>query len=554
MKKVLLASLLVLFGLAFSVTTTAQEKTDAETSHWSVGVKAGLNYYRVEPGPDASVTGRINRVLNAVGWTAPVVTIEYSFNPLFGVGVDAGYYTFNRSGAAGNTIDLTGFGSINMTNLLLKERTGFWNRVNFYTNMGIGVNRSSYTITSPSRTGTGLSLVVPTTLLLELRLTDKISLGAEAQYRYYMNEALGGRAVQGMGTDAMLASGSLRYKLGGKSKTHVRNMTIAEYYPAPVPVIIEKIVEKAVISEAELNRFKKLEEGQAELNKKLAEVKDATAIIEERSALNAAETRRIQALESMNALLLAEVGKIKDLERNTTTLQAEVIQLKAATAAPVSSTELKKLENEVADLRDRLNAALAGVAGTVTPGPSVDLKKIQESNDQLKAQIECLKKAIEESKKDDLEAEKKRIDAVEKDLVKIKELLVEMKEKKEEKKEAKVSEVDLNAIAGSVKFRFNSTQLDPESNATLDKLVDMMKAAPTMKIRVSGHSDNIGSVDANKRLSLQRANSVKAYLVSKGVAAANVSTVGVGPDKPIDTNDTAEGRARNRRVEFEVIN
>jgi len=596
MKKILLISLLVLFGLTGKL--SAQEKTDADLSHWSVAAKAGLDFFRVNP--LASGQGTIRNLISQVSPMGSL-SIEYTFNPLFGIGAEGSYLSLNRSTAAGKTLDATAYASVNLTNLLWKERVGFWNRLNFYTNLGAGLQYSTFDLNiAPNTSGMAISAVLPTTLLLELRLSKSLSLGAEAQYRYYTNESLGGLPVNGMNSDALVAAGSIRYKFGASGKrTHVRNMTIAEYYPAPVPVIIEKVVEKAVISNAELNRFKALEEKNAQLEAKLNEIKITSSIIEERTTTNAAELKRVKAVEEMNAMLLTEVGKIKTLEASNAQLQQElkklqgvqvVVQGDEALTSKLKALEDKSmaLELEQANLRDQialLNAVTPKeavkevkkeVVKVETPEtkviqevtvkeviPAEDLKRIkslEDSNEQLKAQIECLKKAIESAKAADksalVEEGAKKIKALEEgnakleaDIEKLKALLTEMQEKAAPVKE---EVVDTKALTASVKFKFNSNELDPASFDTLDKLAAILKAAPNLKLRITGHTDNIGAAAANQKLSEVRANVVKEYLVKKGVNAANITATGLGATKPIDTNDTAEGRANNRRVEFAI--
>jgi OOP family OmpA-OmpF porin len=85
------------------------------------------------------------------------------------------------------------------------------------------------------------------------------------------------------------------------------------------------------------------------------------------------------------------------------------------------------------------------------------------------------------------------------------------------------------------------------------KAASVMKSYPTLRIRISGHTDNKGKLAKNQKLSEDRANSVKAYLVSKGVESSRVETRGVGPDEPIADNKTNAGRTQNRRIEFELL-
>jgi len=93
----------------------------------------------------------------------------------------------------------------------------------------------------------------------------------------------------------------------------------------------------------------------------------------------------------------------------------------------------------------------------------------------------------------------------------------------------------------------------PQSFALLNEVADVLKTRPTMQVRVEGHTDTRGSRTGNMRLSQARADSVKAYVVSRGIDASRLVSVGFGPDKPIETNRTAAGRERNRRVEFMIL-
>jgi type IX secretion system PorP/SprF family membrane protein len=101
-------------------------------------------------------------------------------------------------------------------------------------------------------------------------------------------------------------------------------------------------------------------------------------------------------------------------------------------------------------------------------------------------------------------------------------------------------------------FEFNSTDLDDESVQYLDNLVAALKDNRHLRIRLTGHTDNIGSVKFNQRLSLFRANSIKDHFVSRGVAATRIDTDGRGLSEPLNENRTEEERAKNRRVELQI--
>jgi outer membrane protein OmpA-like peptidoglycan-associated protein len=102
-------------------------------------------------------------------------------------------------------------------------------------------------------------------------------------------------------------------------------------------------------------------------------------------------------------------------------------------------------------------------------------------------------------------------------------------------------------------FNTASADLLPESNLELDKLLRLMKANPTLRIEVGGHTDNVGADAENQKLSDQRANAVMKYLTSYGIDATRVTAAGFGETKPMASNDTEEGRAQNRRTEITVL-
>ncbi len=101
-------------------------------------------------------------------------------------------------------------------------------------------------------------------------------------------------------------------------------------------------------------------------------------------------------------------------------------------------------------------------------------------------------------------------------------------------------------------FDTGKSLLRSESNAELDRLVKLMKDVPNLKVEISGHTDNTGSAKSNQTLSQSRAQAVVAYLTKKGVSASRMTAKGYGPNAPIASNGTADGRQQNRRTEFEI--
>ncbi|HEY5928173.1 MAG TPA: OmpA family protein, partial [Kofleriaceae bacterium] len=110
-------------------------------------------------------------------------------------------------------------------------------------------------------------------------------------------------------------------------------------------------------------------------------------------------------------------------------------------------------------------------------------------------------------------------------------------------------------ILDQVKFVTNSAKLSPASNKLLDNIARVLLAhLEIWKVKVEGHTDNVGNPEKNLKLSQDRAASVVAYLVKKGVAPERLEAAGHGDTKPIEDNAKPKGRAQNRRVEFNLVN
>lgn len=107
-------------------------------------------------------------------------------------------------------------------------------------------------------------------------------------------------------------------------------------------------------------------------------------------------------------------------------------------------------------------------------------------------------------------------------------------------------------VLKGVNFEFNKATLTNESETTLTMAFNALIANPDVQIEISGHTDNVGSQQYNQALSLKRAQAVKNWLVKKGIASNRMKTVGKGQNEPVASNETDEGRAENRRIEFYV--
>jgi outer membrane protein OmpA-like peptidoglycan-associated protein len=108
-------------------------------------------------------------------------------------------------------------------------------------------------------------------------------------------------------------------------------------------------------------------------------------------------------------------------------------------------------------------------------------------------------------------------------------------------------------VLDNILYATGAADLFPQSFITLDEFVDYLKFNPKMKVEIQGHTDNVGSEAENRALSEKRAINVKNYLQEKGIAANRITAKGYGASKPMADNNTAAGRAKNRRAEFLIL-
>lgn len=118
-----------------------------------------------------------------------------------------------------------------------------------------------------------------------------------------------------------------------------------------------------------------------------------------------------------------------------------------------------------------------------------------------------------------------------------------------------VAKVEPNATIklNNIWFDFDKTTLRPESFPELNRLAELLEEQQSIKVEISGHTDNVGTEEYNLGLSKRRADRVSQYLIQKGISKDRITTTSYGESRPVDTNDTKEGRQKNRRVEFTIL-
>ena len=298
-------------------------------SHWSIGFKGGANYFRVAP----RILSRRDQI-HLIGGAE----LEYSINPLLGLGVEYMYNPYghsfllnnNQTGTLdGRTHDVVMYASVNLANLLIPNRAGFWSKMNVYGNAGVGVgfyqfklsDANDNVIVDSRDAGDGVpeTVMAKAGLNLEFNLSKSVALGGEVQYRYYNRANLGGYNMSTGNSDALTATIGLRFKLGATgNKQHARNISMCDYYPKPAPVIVEKIVKDNTIET--INRLSALEAENDSINranKKMAEDIKALSLRETKAETtvvvgnNDALNDKIQKLENdLKALSLKNKGVV----------------------------------------------------------------------------------------------------------------------------------------------------------------------------------------------------------------------------------------------------
>lgn len=190
---------------------------------------------------------------------------------------------------------------------------------------------------------------------------------------------------------------------------------------------------------------------------------------------------------------------------------------------------------ELAEAQARLSKAIrdkTDAQSTAQKLQTESLKQTQQELSKTKTQLEQERKAREEAEKRAAQAlaDLQRIAAV--------------------KQEARGMVITLS---GAVLFASNQSELLPAAQVKLNEVAEaLIKGNPDAKMTVEGHTDSQGQAGYNKDLSQKRAESVRSYLISRGIAADRIRAAGYGSERPVASNNTAEGRANNRRVEIVV--
>jgi hypothetical protein len=208
-----------------------------EVSHFSFGIKTGVNYFTMSP-PAPRLYDKFNLMVGG--------NIDYTINPMYGFGLEYLYndytrpYTYMdvRGLLKGNTHDIVAYSSVNLCNTISPYRTGFWKNLNVYGDVGGGVAFFSYNRDFGQYTSSSAPVVlVKLGLNAEFTLSDYFNLCFEGQYRQYDTRVMGS-AFSNRNNEALIATMGLRYKIGYAKLKHARNISLCVYSPRPAPIIV----------------------------------------------------------------------------------------------------------------------------------------------------------------------------------------------------------------------------------------------------------------------------------------------------------------------------
>lgn len=231
--------------------------------------------------------------------------------------------------------------------------------------------------------------------------------------------------------------------------------------------------------------------------------------------------------------------------------QAELAR-RAEQTASQRAAELSRVQGELGEVRRQLAAQreqLASQGRQVESGQGA-LREEREARARREAELAAAEARLEEraqrlqeattsleqERRARAEAEQRASDA-----------LTRLREAGSVREEARGTVI---TIPGSVLFRSGASALMPESRERLAEVADALRSAPEGTVIIEGHADSVGPEDANQQLSQRRAEEVRVYLIERGMPADRIIAVGRGESQPLASNDSAEGRAMNRRVEI----
>lgn len=246
----------------------------------------------------------------------------------------------------------------------------------------------------------------------------------------------------------------------------------------------------------------------------VAETVDAQAEIESKTNESMTDTQQDQEISPLKSTKAQATQAQSDPSRS-----AQPSTVAETSEQPEAQGSTDTDGDGVADVRDRCEDTVAGMGvgadGCRLTGGLAD--PVDKDEDQVADYLDKCPRTVEGAKVDE-----KGCTQIEQPLARLEDVL----------------------------FEPSRAALTPRAKETLTELVSILENNPDIRVRLEGYTDNVGKESYNEMLSLKRAESVKDYLVSEGIDASRIKTIGMGESNPIATNETEQGRAQNRRVDI----
>ncbi len=338
-----------------TVTPVTNECGHIDVTHFSFGIKTGVNYFTMSP-PAPTLYDKFN--LSVGG------NIDYTINPMYGFGLEYMYsdytrpYTYmDREGLLkGETHDVVLYSSVNLSNVLSPFRTGFWRNLNVYGDVGGGVAfyrfDKDFGLNVSTNETAPPAAIAKLGLNAEFTLNDYFNFNFEGQYRQYQARNMGS-ANSNRNNEGLMFTMGVRYKFANAKLKHARNISLCEYSPKPVPVIINNTTIVKGDTQETLDRLSTSEKNNADLQQKMQRMQeDATNA----SAMNALAAKNVDAqnINAKNALATQNANAQSALATQNANLKQKVDNMeenaKNSNIQKNLSTENSALQQKLANM------------------------------------------------------------------------------------------------------------------------------------------------------------------------------------------------------------
>src|SRR5215471_16577806 len=290
----------------------------------------------------------------------------------------------------------------------------------------------------------------------------------------------------------------------------------------------------------------------------LTEAEDARARKRNNDAVMMPARQAVQTAEDARLISLQKQEEAFQTEQRERAKEREAAALDRARAEEATRklAELERLQAETAKMAAERDRALAEAARLAAENQAQQAKALAEQSARDRAAAEAARQAAETQAQQAREAAaqaerqaRETVDQAERDKAALRgQLRQQLNQVLETRETARGLIVNLSDVL----FDTGSATLKPGAREKLARVSGILLAHPELKVQVEGHTDSVGDDAYNQRLSENRADSVRSYIVAQGITSSSVTTKGFGKSQPIASNDTAAGRQQNRRVELVV--